>query len=711
MRRAAVLQLDRIDCGPACLRYVLNCFGGDATVTEIRRRCELSDNGLSLLGISRVAPGLGLHARFFEASRADPSLGELVPWIAQLGGEEDGSPHYVVVDRMTATKVDVMDPGVGHLSLPLEEFTDRWTGYLATFTDQGVEPRRRDDLTWVRRWVGRRPRPRYLLASLLGAVLTGLLGVSSAYVLKAVADAMLSSPFGGPFWTAVIALLAFLVVQYVVTAGTTWVTELLAARMTNRSSSEVADLVRRLPWDHVAQMRHGDLVNRLKDPADVERFLIVTCGRLVSTVLGFVVGLAWVSVLYPGMLPAVVVAIALAVLSFRYFRRRLLSLSYRQKSRQVAIDTGLMDFARCREMLTAASAQDLLLDRFRNRLLELNQLHVRRVGLLALMGLVASMCPLIVMAWSVFRLWRWGDGSDAQLGELVFQLSATGFIFAGISSALGLLAGLDMMRVSFDRIMDVDLGAEPDAEPESGPEPERSVPAGAPLLRLRDLEFTVGARPARVDLTVERTGQGGPVLVGLTGTNGVGKSSLLRTLAGAAPATGGTVELDGRVHDDQRAHRRLTAYVPQHDQLFTASMWDNVSLGRPVPPERLAEVAEAVGLPRGARTTEDLRTVSVQNGGDNLSGGQARRIALARALIPQKRLLLLDEPFTGVDSGSAAGMLDHLASGAHDLIVIVSHDPTTLARCDQVIELSRAPGADEGRRLDLRATPWVDARR
>lgn len=682
MRTPAVLQLDQMDCGPACLRYVLNCFGGDATVTDIRRRCELTDSGLSLLGMSRVAPELGLGARFFEATRTDPSLGDFTPWIAQLHSEDDGTSHYVVVDRIGTSGVSIMDPSVGHVRIPAAVFAERWTGIMATFADTGVTLRRRDDFAWARRWIRENPRPKYLLVSFLGAALTGLLGIGSAYVLKAVADSMISAPLSAPFWTAVIALLAFFLIQFLVGAGTTYVTEALAARMSNRSSSTVADLVRRLPWGHVAQMRHGDLVNRLKDPADVERFLIVTCGRLASTVLGFIAGLTWIAALYPGMIPAVVVALALAIGSFQYFRRHLVSISYRQKSREVAIDTGLMDYARCREMLTAATSQDLLLDRFRTRLVDLNRLHVHRIALLSIMGFFAALCPLIVMGWSVFRLWHWGDGTPQEIGDLVFQISATSFIFAGISSALSLVAGLDTMRVSFDRIMDVDLGS----GSEAAPHPQRTDDAA--LARLETFVFAVGPKRATVSLFVEPGPTDRPTLVALTGPNGVGKSSLLRTLAGAAPISGGTAQLCNSELSTCADFQSLTAYMPQQDQLFTATMLENVTLGRPTAPGHLGQIAQALRLPREARTAADLASVPIQNGGDNLSGGQARRIALARALVMRKPVLLLDEPFAGLDRSSVAHVLTFLQQQTCELIILISHEDEVLARCDQVIELS-----------------------
>lgn len=681
-RTRPVLQLDSHDCAPACLRYLLNLFGGDAPLSHIRSLCEFGESGVSLLQIKSVAPEFGLQVRFFEASRFDDSLDDMTPWIAQVRSREEGVAHFVVVREIGTKRVKIMDPEVGHVSLPRDAFVQEWTGILVTFTDGSVRPQRRNDLRWIARHLATGRRRNYLLISLVGALLISLLGIASAYIAKTLVDAITQSPFERLFWLALVAFLAFVLVQYIVNAGVGYVVQRLAAGLSVRSTTAMTHRFDQLTWEYASIMRHGDVVNRLKDPAEVERFLIVQCGQLAATALSFLVGFLWVAVLYPTMLPAVIVASALAVGNFRIFRDHLVSISYRQKSAQVGIDTLLMDYARCQEVLTATGAADVLLERFRSRFREFNVLQVKRVGLLALMGLGAALCPLLVMSWSVFWLWQSGVRDSSQLGDLVFQLTATGFIFGGISSALALLSSMDMMRVSFDRIMDVYTSTQEDLDEGDEPSPPRPITT----LTLHEFGFRAGERQCTVTHRLTRNDRSRPSIVALTGSNGVGKSSLLRTLAGVADSTGGSVALDGHVITNKGQLRAVTSYLPQTDQLFTGSVLENVLLGRDTS-KLPGHLPDALQLPRQARTADALAEVKVFNGGENFSGGQGRRVALARALAHDAPLLLLDEPFAGMDRNSVRRIFDFLTTVSHDFVIVVTHDESVLEAADTVLDL------------------------
>ncbi|GAA4880860.1 thiol reductant ABC exporter subunit CydD [Actinomycetospora straminea] len=205
--------------------------------------------------------------------------------------------------------------------------------------------------------------------------------------------------------------------------------------------------------------------------------------------------------------------------------------------------------------------------------------------------------------------------------------------------------------------------------------------------------------PSRVPVRLDRVGvdgRGGPVLddlsltvapgevVGLRGPSGAGKSTLLDLVTGLRRPDRGRVLVGGVPLDelDPAAWRARVAWVPQRPVLVAGTVADNVRLGAPDAPD--AAVARAV---RVARVDLPLDT-PVGERGAGLSTGQQRRVALARALLADRPLVLLDEPTEGVDAQTEAALLASLPHAlAGGSAIVVSHRPDVLAACDRVVDL------------------------
>lgn len=180
----------------------------------------------------------------------------------------------------------------------------------------------------------------------------------------------------------------------------------------------------------------------------------------------------------------------------------------------------------------------------------------------------------------------------------------------------------------------------------------------------------------------------------LVGVNGSGKSTLFKAIMGFVKPSRGTVQIGGS--PVSRAHKQsLVAYVPQSEDVdwsFPVSVWDVVLMGRygrmnflRIPranDKRLAaESLERVGM---------LEFKGRQIG--ELSGGQKKRVFLARALAQQGRIILLDEPFTGVDvktEGVIIELLRSLRDSGHIILVSTHNLGTVPEYCDQVVVINR----------------------
>ena len=180
--------------------------------------------------------------------------------------------------------------------------------------------------------------------------------------------------------------------------------------------------------------------------------------------------------------------------------------------------------------------------------------------------------------------------------------------------------------------------------------------------------------------------------VALVGPSGAGKTSALRMMAGLVTPASGVASVAGKQLDDDSADawRARVGWMPQIPHFLNASLRQNVTLGRGGDPSlalRQAAVGDVVGaLPQG------LNTRLGETGG-GLSGGEARRLSLARAVYGNPDVILADEPTADLDVTTAQvvadGLLAQVARGA--TLVVATHDSKLAARMDRVIQIGGAP--------------------
>ncbi len=198
-------------------------------------------------------------------------------------------------------------------------------------------------------------------------------------------------------------------------------------------------------------------------------------------------------------------------------------------------------------------------------------------------------------------------------------------------------------------------------------------------------------------------------IVAFAGPTGAGKTSLAYMVPAFVQATEGTVSVDGVDLKDVSVEslREQVSYVFQETQLFSDSIAENIRYGNPAATEaqveRAARIAGAhdfiTALPDGYRT--NLGTVT-----SKLSVGQKQRIAIARGLLRDARILILDEPTSALDPETEAYLVDALHEAAKDrLVIIIAHRLSTIANADRIYFLEQGEVRESGSHEQLMAIP------
>jgi len=228
----------------------------------------------------------------------------------------------------------------------------------------------------------------------------------------------------------------------------------------------------------------------------------------------------------------------------------------------------------------------------------------------------------------------------------------------------------------------------PDAQAESGPRlsPGRAVSKSgatarhlAPGLKLLSQNFAPGDR------------------IAITGPSGAGKTTLLERLVALRPSARGTLALGGAdlAGLDPATARAAFALAPQDAALIAGTVADNLRLAAPdVSNDEMWAALHDAALDERIRAAPAGLNAWLGDNGERLSGGERRRLSLARALLRPAPWLLLDEPTEGLDAATEAVVLDRLAARLDRTgqgVVLVSHRPAPLAICGRTLNLSASP--------------------
>jgi len=229
----------------------------------------------------------------------------------------------------------------------------------------------------------------------------------------------------------------------------------------------------------------------------------------------------------------------------------------------------------------------------------------------------------------------------------------------------------------------------------SAPIPARRTPDGdefrhAAVVSLEKIEFRYpgSARPVLSDLShTARPGR----LVLVEGRSGSGKSTLAQLLVRFYDPTGGRILINGRDIRDLPLNRlrTLVTLMPQETQVVRGSIAENIAFGRPdAGPAAIRDAARAADLHTFAERLPAGYDTPIGTDGRLLSGGQLRRLAIARALLRDSPVLVLDEPTTGLDARTTRRLLTPLRQlMAHRTTFLITHDPELAKIADEIIRI------------------------
>jgi NHLM bacteriocin system ABC transporter peptidase/ATP-binding protein len=697
-RVPTILQIEAVECGAACLAMILAYFGAWIPLEQLRSACGVSRDGAKATNVLKGARKYGLIAKGFK--KEVDALAEL-RWPLVVHWNFN---HFVVLEGFGRGRAWLNDPAWGPRDISIEEFDEGFTGVALVF-EPGPDFAKTD-------------RPPGLIAALAdrlrgsGEAFAFISLISLALVLPGVVLPAFAKMFVDGIvlnhqerW--LIPLLLAMALTAIMRAVLTLLQQRILVKLETKLAVVGAGIfvwhVIRMPMSFFTQRHAGEIANRV---AANDRVAKLMSGDFSNTVLQMGTALFFAIVMLTYDLPLAGVVIGLAVPN--YFLMRAMRERMRQTSRRLLGEKGKVSAATIGiihniETIKASGIETEAFERWSGyhatSLSAMRELGAQSVPTSAIPSLLASLTNAAILGLGAWRV----IGGAITIGDLVAFQTLAGSFAAPIAAFVALGSTTTAIRADLQRIGDA-LKNPVDRLVAAEDEPTRSVATLQGEVELVDIAFGYSALDPPLIEGVNLKLKPG-MRVAFVGASGSGKSTLGRLICGLLEPWAGQILFDGQPNTNisQATRAQSLAYVDQDIFLFAGTVSENLTLwNRNVPEENVTRaLADACMLDEVAVRPGQLEAW-VEEGGRNFSGGQRQRLEIARALVGNPAILVLDEATASLDT-TTEKLIDQNLRRRGCTCIIIAHRLSTIRDCDEIILLRYGKAVERGTHEDLMA--------
>ncbi|MDZ8134782.1 MAG: peptidase domain-containing ABC transporter [Nostoc sp. DedQUE04] len=678
-------QQSASDCGAACLVMVGLYWGKRFSVNRLRDIANVDRDGSSLRGLAAAAESIGFSTRPVKASLdklAQQSLPAIVHWEGK---------HYIVVYEVRGDRVIVGDPAIGQRTLTYAEFKAGWTGYTLLLQPTALLKETKEASTAFWQFFElTKPHWLVLLEVFIASILIQIFGLITPLFTQLLLDRVVVQRSDLTLTAVGIGLVIFSLFRVAITGLRQYLLDHTANRVDLALIVGFISHTFRLPLNYFESRYVGDIISRVQENRKIQRFLT---GEALSIFLDLLTVFVYVGLMFwyswkMALMTLVIVPpfVLLALIATPFLQRvsrEIFGAHNEETGYLIQSLTGIRTIKSMAVEQTVRWHWEELFGKsvkktFSGQVIG-NTLQIFSSGIEA----VVTTVLLWFGAWQVIQ-------NELTIGQLIAFNMLLGNVINPFQRLILLWNELQEVLIAVERINDV-IDAEPEEDLQH--QSHQSLPPIRGYICFDKVTFRYHPESDRNTLeNISFEVQPGQTIA-LVGRSGSGKTTISKLVLGLYPPTEGKILIDG--YDitslSLRSLRSQIGVVDQDTFLFGGTIRENISLGYPEATlEEVIEAAQQAGahefikeLPMGYET-------QIGEGGGTLSGGQRQRLAIARALVGNPQLLILDEATSSLDAESERIIQTNLNKILQDrTTLVIAHRLSTVRNADKILVLDR----------------------
>lgn len=538
----------------------------------------------------------------------------------------------------------------------------------------------RDIMRWL--WkVWRGNRLQTILNASMGMA-TVVVSLAQVWAVKRAIDVASGSAEGSIYWA--VALMGGLVlIDFAINISSVWIRNVLGVKAQNRMQQYMLDRILRSEWNGRERRHSGDVINRLEsDVSNVVTFITETLPNTLSVVLLFFGAFAYLFTLDRLLAVITVALLPLFVVLSKVYVRRMRHLTRQVRNSDSQVQSVLQETIQHRVLIKTLESDDAMVGKLESTQSQLRRNVIQRTRFSLLSNFILnfgfSLTYLIAFLWAAVRM----SMHTLSFGGMTAYLQLVNRIQSPARNLSRIVPAFVSVFTAAERLMELE---EPPLEEQGDP-----IVVEAPCgVKLDDVSYGYNDGDGRVIDHLSFDFRPG-TCTAILGETGAGKTTLIRLILALLRPQEGEISLYHADGDGQQLSPRMRCnfvYVPQGNTLMSGTIRDNLLMGSPTATDdEMYDALHQACADFVSQLPDGLDTRCSESGA-GLSEGQAQRIAIARALLRNRPVMLFDEATSALDIETERRLLANVLGSRQHTIIFITHRPAVVEYCDEVLRL------------------------
>lgn len=718
-----VRQHDIKDCGAACLATILRYYESFVPIIQIREYMHVDKNGANLYALCEAAQYFGLEAEAYKGTFEEIEQGiknkEIsFPLISHI--VTNNMYHYVVVEKVSSKYIFIFDPVQGDQKYEYDKFKELFTGYFVTLVPGTNFIPVKKTLKAYEKFLAiiMMQKQLFFVALVLSTVLAGL-SILCSFSFQTIVDKFILNggvdvTHGVPLLSAVnfylkkvsstlpmliIAVLIIYLLQSIIFSLRGVIITHIYKNSSKFLISEYCNTLIKLPIPFFHDRETGEILSRYNEIEEIQQII---SGIGLSIIMDLIMAVAGAIVLCSISRELFIVVLTLtlsyAIIIF-FYKKPMKKVSGDIMEANSCLTSKLKETIEGIESIKSSTAEMKIRDDlekkinvYTDRLKKGSLLSISQTTLLQLSESIGS----VVILWIGCDYISMGI---LTLGTFISFQTLMYFFISPINNLLSMQLALQQAIVSADRLNDI-LENKTEEELFHGTKKMTGDIKSHGRLHIENLSFSYGYREPvlrNISFCANPSEK-----IAVIGKSGCGKTTLFHILSRLEDRYQGRITIsndDIRIFD-KMSYRENVIYIPQESTLFAGSFRENILMGKAVDDQELRKIIIGCEISDLIDSYDAGLEAFIEESGKNLSGGQKQRIAIARALVRNPYILLLDESTSHIDSETEDRIFLFIEKNFPDTICFFStHKENIVALCDRRISIKNGQLLEEVRSI------------